>query len=179
MQQYIKGLLDQMPWPDTMTGLTVPNAYIQPPNPNVQSEIPAIYIWMSRGRESRDSSRLRAGTVPRISGPGGPSGTKPVEHSIPVWLVWMMDSEDPDIDNLFPGMLWAIQEVLRSVAYGADSQVTADPALLTDPWTSEQSYLIDLGEVMSYEVYERTLEPQRFLRLDGYIDLQVTEVIAA
>jgi hypothetical protein len=116
--------------------------------------------------------------VPRIAAPGGPSGTKPVEHSISCWLVWMMDVEDPDVNTLFPGMLWAVQEVFRSVAYGGNGGVTANPALLTDPWTSEQSYLIDLGEVQAYEVFIRTLSPERFLRLDGVIDLSVTEVLA-
>lgn len=178
-QKYIQGLLDQMPWPAAMTGLSAPNAYITPPNPGVQSEIPAIYIWPSRGRESRDASRLRAGTVPRISGPGGPSGTKPVEHTMGIWLVWAMSTDDPDADNLFPGMIWAVQDVLRSVAYGASSSVTEDPAELTDPWTGQTSWLIDVGEVQSYEIYLRDLEPQRFSRYDGVIDLQLTEVIAA
>jgi hypothetical protein len=175
---YIQSLTDQMPWPATMTGLQPPNAYIIPPNPNDQSEIPSIYVWPTRGRESRDSTRLRAGTVPRISGPGGPSGTKPIEHAISCWLVWAMDSEDPDVNTLFPGMIWAVQEVFRSVAYGANGGIAANPALLTDPWTGEESWLVDLGEVMAYEVYVRTLADQRFLRLDGVIDLSVTEVCA-
>jgi hypothetical protein len=50
VQLYIQSLVDQMPWPSTMTGLAVPNAYIVPPNPNVQSEIPTLYIWPTRGR---------------------------------------------------------------------------------------------------------------------------------
>jgi hypothetical protein len=178
-QHYVKSLLDQMPWPAAMLNLPPPSCYIQPPNPNVSAEIPAIYIWMTRGRESRDTSRLRAGTVPRISGPGGPSGTKPVEHTIPVWLVWNMSSDDSDADNLFPGMIWAVQAVLRSAAAGAGGVVAADPQLLTDPWTGEKSWLVDIGEVMSYETYERTLESQGYLRLDAVIDLQVTEIIAA
>ena len=179
VQQYIKGLLDTMPWPATMTGLASPLCYITPPNPNVQSEIPAIYVWPSRGRESRDTTRLRGGTVPRIALPGGPSGTKVVEHRIGVWIVWAMSSDDPDADSLMPGMTWAVQAVLRSAAFGAGDMITADPALLTDPWTSEQSWLVDLGENMEYELYVRALEEQRFWRYDGVIDLDVTEIIAA
>jgi hypothetical protein len=161
-----------------MTGLQPLSAYITPPNPNVQSEIPACYIWPARGRESRDTSRLRAGTVPRIAVPGGPSGTKPAEHVITAWMVWMMSTDDPDADILFPGMTWAVQEVFRSAAYGVSGQVAADPVTLTDPWTGETSYLVDLGEEQSWEYYDKLLEDQRFMRLDAVLLLPVTEVLA-
>jgi hypothetical protein len=179
VQNYVLSLIDQMPWPATMTGLPSLAAYVKPPDPNVESEIPTAYIWFQRGREDRDSDRLRAGTVPRISFPGGPSGTKAVTHQVPVWLVWMMDTDDPDASTLFPGMVWAIQQVFRSAAAAFNGQVAANPYKMTDPWTEDQSWLIDIGEVMTYDTDLRTLANQRFLRLDALIELTLVEVIAS
>ncbi len=179
VQSYVQGLLSQMAWPAAMAGVPPLHAVITPPNPNVQSEIPTAYIWPVRGRESRDSTRLRAGAVPRIAVPGGPSGTKPVEHTLTIWLVWMGSADAPQADSFFPGMAWQVQQVLRSAAFGAGGQVTADPQLLTDPWDASQSWLVDLGEVMSYEIYVRTLEAEGFLRYDGVLECSLTEVIAA
>lgn len=180
MQAYVQSLLQDMPWPAAMVGLQPLAAYITPPNPNVQSEIPACYIWPSRGRETRDTDRLKTGTIPRAATPGGDSGTKADEYSIMVWLVWMMSTDDPDVDSLFPGMAWQVMSVLRGGAYAADgTSYSQTPYKLADPWTAEPSYLIDLGEDMTFEFYERLLAPERFMRLDCVIDLSVSEVIAA
>lgn len=163
-----------------MAGLAPPNCYVQPPNPNVQSEIPTIYVWMQRDRESRDTDKLKTGTIPRIEFPGGPSGTKAVDYTIPIWIVWMMDISDPDIQNLFPGMIWAVRSVLRGATYGANGSISATPVELADPWTGESSYLIDLGEEMQTENYERSLSPEgSLLRFDAVIDCSVSEAIAS
>ena len=180
VQSYIQSLLQDMPWPASMTGLPALQAYITPPNPNVQSEIPACYIWPQRLRESRDTDKLRSGTIPRAATPGGPSGTKAVDYTMNVWVTWDMSSDDPDADNLFPGMTWQVMVTLRGAAYAADgTSWSQDPYLLTDPWTSEQSWLIDLGEDMTAEYYERVLESERLLRMDCVIACSVSEVIAA
>lgn len=176
---YVKGLLNGLTWPPAMAGLPPLACYIKPPDPNVQSSIPTAYIWQKSGRESRDTDKLRSGTVPRISMPGGPSGTKAVDYQIPIFLVWEMDTADPDNENLFAGMLWQVMAALRGTAYAAGAQNSVTPVRLSDPWTGEQSYLIDLGEDMSFDSDFRALEPQRFLRWDGVIDCSVSEVIAA
>ena len=178
VQQYIKSNLDGIGWP--FGGVENLNCYIQPPNPNVQSEIPTAYIWMQRDRETRDTDRLKTGTIPRAATPGGDSGTKAVEYTIPIWLVWMLDISDPDIDNLFPGIIWQVRSVLRGSAYGAGGSYVQTPAELTDPWTGEPSYLIDLGEDMNTEYFERALNPEStLLRFDAVIECSVSEVIAA
>lgn len=180
VQGYIQSLLQGLPWPAAMTGLAPLACYITPPDPNVQSEIPTAYIWMQRGRETRDSDRLRTGTVPRAATPGGPSGTKAEEYTIPVYLVWMGSAEDPDADNLFPGLVWQVMSVLRGSAFAADgTSFSESPRKLADPWTGEQSWLIDLGEDMSWDTDFRALEDQRYLRYDAVIDCSVSEVIAA
>ena len=181
VQAYVQSLLQLMPWPAAMTGLPPLQAYITPPNPNVQSaEIPACYIWPTRLRETRDTDRLKSGTIPRAAYPQGPSGTKAVEYAIAVWAMWDMTTDDPDVDSLFPGMVWQIMSALRGAAYAANgTSYSETPVLLTDPWTQQQSWLIDLGEDMTANFYERLLASQRFMRLDCEIECSVSEVIAA
>ena len=176
---YVKSLLDGLTWPAAMSGLAPLECYIKPPDPNVQSSIPTAYIWQKTGRISRDTDKLKSGTVPRIEVPGGPSGTKAVDYQIPIFLVWEMDTADPDNENLFQGMLDAIIDALQGAAYAARAQLSVTPVLLTSPWTGQQSWLIDLGEDMRFDSDFRALEPQRFLRWDGVIDCSVSEVIAA
>jgi hypothetical protein len=179
VQSYVKGLLDQLQWPGAMAGLPPLNCYIKAPDPYVQSSIPEADVWMRHGRESRDTDRLRGGTVPRIEIPGGPSGTKIHEYQIPIFLIWEMDTADPDTDNLFAGMLWAMMSALRGTTYAAGGQNSVTSVPLTDPWTGEQSWLIDLGEDFTWDSDFRALEPQRSLRFDGVIDCSVCELIAA
>ena len=82
VQQYIKSNLDGIGWP--FGGVENLACYIQPPNPNVQSEIPTAYVWMQRDRETRDTDRLKTGTIPRAATPGGASGAKAVTFPVDV-----------------------------------------------------------------------------------------------
>lgn len=170
---YLKDYLDGLEWP--FENLISPpgnlQAFITPPDPNVIASAPSAYLWFNRGDESRNGAKYGAGTVPRASYPGGPSGTKAIEHTVPVYLVWDGGSPtDPVVNTLFPGMVDAVMAALR---------VAPDPALITDPWTGQQTQLVDIGERISYLTSLRALEPQRLQRLDALLELQVVEVFSA
>lgn len=170
---YIRDLLDGLEWPAAIQQLPSPPAplacYIQPPNPLVSGD-PTAFTWFERGRESRNGARYGAGTVPRAAYPGAPSGTKAIEHTVPVYFVWNGGSPtDPAASSLFPGMVDAIMATLRT---------SPDPVRLTDPWTGVESWDVDAGETIEYLTYLRDLESQQLQRLDALLTVSVVEVIA-
>jgi hypothetical protein len=164
---YIRGLLVELPMPG---GLSPMNAYITPPDPNTETQIPTSYVWPTEGDEDRDPDK--AGAVPRNNGPGtqSESGIKNITHLIDVYVVWMASEEEPDIDNLFPGVVDSVMAAFR---------FSKDPATATDPYTGEQSTLIDVGERQSYRITLRSLVEQAFNRYDALVSLSVIEVIRA
>ena len=173
--KYMEGLLDGLTWPASMQALPNPpgalSAHITSPNPNVLASSPNAYIWFLRGTENRDNAKYGAGTIPRASYTGGPSGTKAVEHNIPIYIVWDAQQGDPNFATLFPGMVDAIRATLR---------VVPDPGLpITDPWTGEQSWLVDVGENMTYDLDLWAVEGQRVERWDCMLTCSVVEVIFA
>jgi hypothetical protein len=161
----VKGLLVGLPMPPGLPNMA---ACITPPDPNTETQVPTAYVWPTDGDESRDPEK--AGTVPRNSGPGTPSGDKGIEHSIDVYVVWMASDEEPDIDNLFPGVVDAVMAAFR---------FSKDPAQAVDPYTGQVSTLIDLGEKMSYRITLRSLIEQAYSRYDALVGLSVLEVIQA
>ena len=173
---YVAGLLSGLQWPEGMQNLTNPPpplaVFVQPPNPDVLASVPTAYTWFESWSESRGNDRMRAGTLPRASYMGGPSGTKSIVHTIPIYFVWMGGSPtDPQASTLFPGMLDAIAAVLR---------VTSDPSpALVDPWTGQETQLVDIGEVMRGHGYLRDTEPQQLQRLDALLIVEATEIFRA
>lgn len=165
-QVYLQTLLQGLVWP--FTGVEALQAYITPPDPEVTANVPKAYIWPSHGDESR--AVVRGGTVPRALTLGGPSGTKGVIHDLEVYLVWFGQDDDPDSDNLFPGMVDAVMSALR---------VSADPKVVTDPYTAISTTLIDVGEQMTYQITLRALADQAFNRYDCLISLSINEIIAS
>jgi hypothetical protein len=161
----VKNLLVDLPMPG---GLPDMAAYITPPDPNTETQIPTAYVWPTEGDESRNPDK--AGTVPRNSGPGTASGDKGIEHSIDVYIVWEASDEEPDIDSLFPGIVDAVMAAFR---------FSKDPAQAVDQYTGEASTLIDLGENMSYRITLRSLIEQAYNRYDCLVQLSVLEVIRA
>jgi hypothetical protein len=162
-QTYIQSLLDGMILPYALPSLA---AYITPPDPNVEAEVPTAYVWPSDGDESRDPAK--GGTIPRNTGPGTPSGWKNIDHSIDVWLVWFAQDDDPLSDTAFPAIVDAVMYKLRT---------SPERPLVVDPVTEQQSWLLDIGEKMTYRITLRSLMDQSYNRYDGLVNVQVTEVL--
>jgi hypothetical protein len=164
-QVYIKNLLNGLAMPGNVPNLV---AYITPPNPNVQAQYPTVYVWPLSGNESRNPAR--GGTVPRALYTGAGSGTKPISHVMHAWLVWDMANDDSTADISFPGMVDAIMAALR---------VSTDAVEVADPYTSATSWLIDVGEDMTYQITVRALEDQAMSRYDALLVLPIIELIAS
>jgi hypothetical protein len=153
----VQGLLDGIIVPGNTRQL---QAYITPEDPHDEPN-PAAYIWPARGEEQRQS--LPRANVPGVITPGW----KTIVHDIDVYLTWFNDGQGADADVVFPAVIDAVMDVLRS---------SADPAVLTDALTGRESQLIDLGERMTYTLAGvRSTADQRYLRYDALLTLTVTE----
>lgn len=164
-QLAIQNIINGLPMPGGAPNLV---AYITPPDPNVLADVPTAYIWPSTGNESRNPAF--GGTIPRAAFTGAPSGTKPVIHTLHIYLIWMQANDDVQADTWFPGMIDAIKDALR---------VYTDPLKTADPYTGTESYLIDIGERMTHQIAVSALEEQRMHRYDGLITCQLVELIFA
>lgn len=172
---YVKNLVGATTWPAAILALPSPpgpiSVNLTPPNPDVLASSPTASIWFLRGVESRDQGQLKMGTLPRNTGPGTPSGTKAVDHTIAIYLAWEgTGPADPNQDTLFPAMVDAVRAVLRT---------SGDPELITDPWTGEESWLIDVGELIDYQTSLEALAPMRQNRWDALLTCTVAELISA
>lgn len=165
VQTYIQGLLDGLPMPGSIENLV---AYITPPDPNVEADRPTAYIWPATGEESRDSSKV--GTVPRNTGPGTPSGWKNIAHTVDIWLVYFGQDDDPNADTQFPGIVDAVMYALRT---------SPERPLVVDPYTEQQTWLLDIGEKLSYRIELRALSDQAYNRYDAQITVPLVEALIA
>lgn len=164
---FTKNLLDSLPMPGP--NALAMKAYVMPPDPNVEAQYPTAYVWPTTGNESRNPAR--DGTIPRNTGPGTPAGTKPIEHMIDVFVVYFMADDDPQADSLFPGMVDAVMEQLRTCD---------DPVTLQDPYNPNiVSTLYNLGEDMTYQIVVSALADQAYNRLDALIRCPCYELIRA
>lgn len=165
---YMQSLLNGLNMPG---GAPEMRAYIMPLDPNDESQYPTAYVWPADFDESRDPDT--GGTVPRNSGPGTPSGFKPIEHQIEVFIVWFQQGDDPSADSLFPGIVDAAMAALRT---------SPDPGggvPVTDPWVGTVSSLFDVGEVMRGRIVVSATSDQAFNRLDCLLTCPVHELIQA
>lgn len=162
--EYVKGLLNGL----AMPGINTPNmvAYITPPDPNVEAQYPTAYVWPTDGHESRNAP----GTIPRNTGPNTPSGFKPVNHMIDVFIIYFMADDDTQADSLFPGIVDAVMAALRT---------SQDSETLTDPYTGATSTLYNLGESIDYQIVISSLADQAYNRYDCLLRCPVMELIQA
>lgn len=162
---YLQNLLDNLAMPENCPAMA---AYVIPPDPNVQTQIPAAYVWPMNGREQRDL-RGGGGTVPRNLGQYSQAGAghKTIVHSVDVFVVWMGANDDP----LFPSIVDFTMAAMR----------TADPmpTLVTDPYTGLQTQLTDVGETQGYKIMVSALADEAFNRYDALLTVQVTEEMIA
>jgi hypothetical protein len=166
---YVKGLINGLAMPGGLPPLV---AYVFPPSVDEEPfGEPRAYIWPQTFEESRNPER--GGTVNRAlampqAGESANSGTKPVDHSIHVYLIYDEDNDDEQGDSLFPSIIDAVSWQLR---------VSTDPAVIYDANTGLASSLIDVGETINGSITIRTLAGQRMYRNDCLLILPVMELI--
>jgi hypothetical protein len=165
VQLYLKGLLDGLPMPGAAGNLA---AYITPPDPNEETQVPTAYIWPSQAKESRDPKT--GGSIPRNTGPGTPSATKSLVHDVDIYLVWFAANDDPDADTWFPGMVDAVMYTLRTAP---------DPVQVTDPYSGMSSQLVNVGEQMDVKIGLIAVGDEVFGRYDALITVTVWEIFRA
>jgi hypothetical protein len=161
VQVYLQSVIDGLPVPNNLSI----QAFITPPNPEVDYTEPHAYIWPAEGQESRTPGL--GGTIPRASSPGAFSGTKSISHTIDIFLVWFAANDDPDADTWFPGMVDAIMNLLR---------VVPTPATVQDPYTNMTTTLIDVGERMTYRIAVSAVADEAFNRYDALITVHILEL---
>lgn len=166
---YLTGLLDGVAMPPAGGNTPAMAAYILPPDPNTETQVPTAYVWPTDAAESRDPRN--AGTFPRNTGPGTPSGFKTLVHRVDIFIVWMGSGDDPQTGPIWLGIVDAVMAALRT-AYPM-------PAVITDPDTGAGSQLADVGEKMTCKTAVSALADQAYNRFDALIQLAVTEVLQA
>jgi hypothetical protein len=165
-QAFLLSLLDQLPMP---YGKPAASAYITPPDPRVQSKVPAIYIWPSDGEENRTGEL--GGTVPRNTGPGTASGTKGIQHQMDIYMTWFSTGSGTSQDAVFPGMVDAVMYALRFSL--------PNPVTMTDPNSGLVSDIYNTGEVMHYTTGIDSTADERYKRYDALIKVQLWEIFRA
>lgn len=168
---HVKSLIDQAYIPGN-SGTRI-EAFIAPPDPEVEQRNPHVYVWAARGPENRNSgsrSPAPAGAPQAVALP--PAGWKILKHTIECYLTWFNDNMDPQIDSSFPIFIDTVMNILRTCPM---------PINLIDPSTGGTNcQLINLGENLSYEyVPVRSTASERLQRQDALITAPVEEWIQA
>jgi hypothetical protein len=172
VQTYIKDTLNGVPAEGYGTPIRV---MVRPlVVDNVKVEAPLGYVWGGTGTVSRVTiprGQTMPDFVPAVLKSGTAGWKKTVYDGLRVWLIGTDRNNNPTGDVRFPTLLQAILDVL---------QATTMPTRLTDPITSEPSWLMDLGEdiVWDYDL-DRTTGDQRLLRSAAVLTVPAMEMYQA
>jgi hypothetical protein len=167
--QYMKGLINGLAMPGGIPNLV---AYINPPAADEEPfGEPRAYVWVPAWDESRNPER--GGAVPRalskpVPGANPDSGTKAIDHSVHIWVIYDQANDDDQADSLFPGILDAISWQLR---------VSTDPEVVVDQYDGTITQLVDVGETINGQIQVVALAGQRMYRYDSLMVVPVTEII--
>lgn len=160
---YLRGQLDGIPMPGGAPDMA---AYVLPPDPNVETDIPTAYVWPVAFGEDRDDKK-GGRSMPRNTGLNTFSGVKIMTHRPHIFIVWMGANDD----DSFPGIVDFAMKRLRFLF--------PMPAVVTDPNDGTQSQINDVGEVQDGQIYVRALEDEGYNRYDAEIVVTVAEEISA
>jgi hypothetical protein len=159
---FVQGLLDGIGMPGGIEDLA---AYLDPPDPNVESAFPTAIIMSADGPEKRLAG-------PRNTGPGTTSGQKTISHTVRVLVYYFMAGDDPEAKTLFAGIMDGIMTALRTAF--------PMPALMTDPYTGTVTTAVNAGEEMQYERLPPQATKDQGINLwQGIILIPLQEVIQA
>jgi hypothetical protein len=158
----VRDLLDGIGMPGGTEDLA---AYLNPPDPNVESDHPTAVILDADGPEKRL-------TMPRNLGPNTSAGDKTISHTIRIVVYYYMASDDPEGDTLFGGIMDGIMKALRTA--------WPMPVILTDPYDGSQTQAVNAGEDMSYtRLPPQATKNQRFNLWQGIITVPLLELLEA
>lgn len=164
-QNAIVAIVQGLPMPN---GNYILEAFVTPPDPETDYSNPHVYIWPTKGKETR--SPKEGGALPRNTGVGTPAGTKPIVHNFELFMRWYANNDDPNADTWFPGMVDAVMWALRTCT---------DPLVAVDPYTEFESQLVGIGEDMDYMITLRATEDEAYNMYDALITVPFWEIIQA
>lgn len=158
IQLYLQSILDGLPIPGSTTTL---EAQITPP---VTQDLdgPIAFVWGGSMRTVRQ-------TGPR--GNPGKAGFKHQQWDADVWLVYLTNPDDPELDQEFPLIVDAILAQLWS---------TPEPLFITDPTTGLNTQLLSVGEEYRLEYAQvHTPATLRMLYYTAHLTVSLYEAVNA
>jgi hypothetical protein len=152
VQSYVKSLVDGIPAPNRAFPDT--KAYIQPPVPG-DLGTPSVFVWGATFNEQRQAGKRG-------------QGYKEANYRVHVWLMYVVEIDNPDKDYVFPLFIDIVLAQLRGTALAVP---------ITDPITAIGTQLLSIGEKMEVQyAVPRTLEDQRYLLYSALVITNLKEV---
>ena len=162
VQPYLKGLLDGMPVPSPSGGSQTLTAWVTPPTVE-DLDGPRAYVWGGRQHGRRQ-------TMPRAK-PNEPEtgGFRRIDHTIDIYLVYLANPDDVELDQEFPLLIDAVLAQLWNAVM---------PTKIADATTGVVSQVLELGEDWEIE-YPPVHAPatQRMVYYSCRIAMDVQEAV--